>query len=170
MKYKTLFFIAFLFTGLMMFQSCNSNPPGATKTVKIEGNKFKGESFGAGITATSYKEYGEVITALEKSKEVNATFKAIVNEVCQTKGCWMTLSVKNQPEMMVQFQDYGFFMPKGISGKEVLVQGKAFKEITPVDELRHMAEDAGKSKEDIAAITKPKEELKVLATGVLLLN
>jgi hypothetical protein len=39
-----------------------------------------------------------------------------------------------------------------------------------VEELKHLAEDAGKSKEEIEAITEPKEELKFLATGVLLLD
>ena len=50
------------------------------------------------------------------------------------------------------------------------MDGFAFKEVTPVDELRHYAEDEGMSKEEIAAITEPKEELKFMASGVLLLN
>jgi hypothetical protein len=48
------------------------------------------------------------------------------------------------------------------------MQGKAFKEVTSVDELRHYAEDAGDSKEEIAKITEPKTELKFEATGVVL--
>ena len=72
--------------------------------------------------------------------------------------------------MFVKFKDYGFFMPKDIAGKRVVMDGYAFKEITPVDELRHYAEDEGKSPEEIAAIVEPKEELKFLAKGVLLLN
>ena len=71
---------------------------------------------------------------------------------------------------MVKFYDYGFFVPKDISGKEVIVEGKAFKEVTPFDELRHYAEDAGKSADEIAAITEPKAEWKFEATGVLVLD
>ena len=51
-----------------------------------------------------------------------------------------------------------------------LINGKAFVTETPVDELRHYAEDAGKSKEEIEAITEPKEELKIIASGAALEN
>ena len=60
---------------------------------------------------------------------------------------------------MVKFKDYGFFMPKDISGKEVILNGKAYVNEVPVDEQRHYAEDAGKSEEEIAAITEPKKDL-----------
>jgi hypothetical protein len=71
--------------------------------------------------------------------------------------------------VMVRFKDYGFFVPKDIAGRRVLMNGYAFKELTPVDELRHYAEDAGKSAEEIAAITEPKAEIKFLASGVFLI-
>ena len=43
-------------------------------------------------------------------------------------------------------------MPKNISGEEVIVNGQAFVKEMPVEELRHYAEDAGKTKEEIEAI------------------
>ena len=61
-------------------------------------------------------------------------------------------------------------MPKDISGRKVVMQGIAYREVTSVDELRHYAEDAGKSAAEIALITKPKEELKFMASGVVLLD
>ena len=73
-------------------------------------------------------------------------------------------------EMFVQFQDYGFFMPKDIAGREVIVEGKAYKQETSVEELKHYAEDAGKSAEEIAAITEPVMEKKFMATGVVLVK
>ncbi|MEL6969642.1 MAG: DUF4920 domain-containing protein, partial [Bacteroidota bacterium] len=50
------------------------------------------------------------------------------------------------------------------------MNGKAFYQTTSVDDLRHYAEDAGKSEEEIAAITEPKRELAFLADGVILLE
>ena len=155
---------------LFAFQSCQSVAQGTAEKVKLEGQEFEGTSFGKGITSSTLQAYDTVLESLKSSNEVETTVKAKVNEVCQAKGCWMILADGNSTEMMVKFEDYGFFMPKDISGKEVIIQGKAFKEVTPVDELRHYAEDAGKSKEEIAAITEAKEELKFMATGVLLLN
>ena len=145
---------------------------GEQKTIKTKtGEKFSGQNYGDKIHNKAVVEMGDVLTALEGEKEVKTTMKARVSEVCQVKGCWMTLDSKASAEpMVVKFQDYGFFVPKDISGKEVIIEGTAYKEVTPVEELRHYAEDAGKSKEEIAAITQPKEELKFMATGVLVLD
>ena len=58
---------------------------------------------------------------------------------------------------MVRFKNYSFFVPKDIEGKEVIVEGKAFIDILTVDELKHYAFDAGKSKEEIDKIKEKKE-------------
>ena len=101
---------------------------------------------------------------------VRTTLRGTVSEVCQKKGCWMTLPVDgaDQP-MLVRFKDYGFFVPKNISGREVVLHGKAYYQITPVDELRHYAKDAGEDLATIAAITEPRRELRFLAEGVRIL-
>jgi len=59
-------------------------------------------------------------------------------------------------------------MPKNIAGEEVIVNGKAFVTETSVEELRHYAEDAGESEEDIMKITAPKKTYAFMADGVLL--
>ena len=41
---------------------------------------------------------------------------------------------------------------------------------TPVEELRHYAQDARKSKEEIALITEPKEEISLTAKGILVVG
>lgn len=134
--------------------------------------KVQGESFGEVVKVKQVISYDELLAQVEKADKAieNVQVEGKVREVCQKKGCWMTIYSDNNSsqEMMVKFKDYGFFMPLDISGKTVIMQGKAFKEVTPVDELRHYAEDAGKSKEEIAKITEPKIELKFEATGVVL--
>ena len=79
----------------------------------------------------------------------------------------MTLSIDNDSEMMIRFKDYGFFVPLDASG-EVLIHGKAFISETSVDDLRHYAEDAGASDDEIAAITTPKTSYNFEADGVLI--
>lgn len=95
-------------------------------------------------------------------------FKAKVNSVCQKKGCWMRLDAGENKEIFVKFKDYGFFMPKDLAGKEVLVNGYAFVEETSVEDLKHFAEDAGKSEEEVAAITKSEMTYSFIADGVLI--
>jgi len=99
---------------------------------------------------------------------ISTKMVAKVDEVCQAKGCWMKLDIGNEEQVMVKFKDYGFFMPKNIAGKEVIVNGKAFVSEVSVEEQRHYAEDAGKSEEEIAAITETKRTYTFEADGVLL--
>ena len=102
------------------------------------------------------------------SKEsMNAKVTGTVESVCQAKGCWMKVKMDNGETMRVTFKDYGFFVPKDIAGKTVVVEGVAEKKTTPVAELRHYAEDAEKSKEEIAKITDPQNELAFVADGVI---
>ena len=76
----------------------------------------------------------------------------------------------SEGEIFVQFQDYGFFMPKDLAGQEVIIEGKAYRQETSVEELKHYAEDAGKTAEEIAAITEPVMEKKFMATGVVVVK
>ncbi len=99
---------------------------------------------------------------------VPAKMVAKVEEVCQAKGCWMVLKLNDDEEVMVRFKDYGFFMPKDIAGKEVVVNGIAFVSEMSVEEQRHYAEDKGETKEAIEAITSPKKTYSFEADGVLL--
>ena len=133
----------------------------------------------------TYKSFGEEISsnAAISNSELLTTYQIATTEdtlmvksrvkvldVCQAKGCWMIVDLGNEQTARVKFKDYGFFMPKDIKGKEVIINGKAFVNVMPVDELRHYAEDAGKSKEEVAKITEPKKTNSFLADGVLLVN
>jgi hypothetical protein len=131
-----------------------------------------GKHFGAAITADNAVAYAEVPAKMAAVDSLALKVTGKVSEVCQKKGCWMTLvsDQPGQPEMRVTFKDYAFFMPKDLSGKRVVVDGFAYVETTPVDVLRHYAEDAGKSKAEIAAITEPKREVSFEASGVLILD
>jgi Domain of unknown function (DUF4920) len=101
--------------------------------------------------------------------EINdITLSGVVNEVCQAKGCWMTTNLSDGKSMTIKFKDYAFFMPKDCSGKTFIAHGKIFSKITSVKELKHLAEDAGKSKKEIAKIKVPKEEIRFEADGVIL--
>ena len=134
------------------------------------------------VDQTSYATYGEKITAqnlmavstvkehyknLKSGDTATVKFKAPIDAVCKSKGCWMRLDLGNEEEVFVKFKDYAFFVPTDAAG-EAIVEGKAFVEETSVQDQQHLALDAGMSADDIAAITEPKRELKLMATGVLM--
>jgi hypothetical protein len=80
----------------------------------------------------------------------------------------MNLPLAEEKEAMVRVKEYSFFMPLDAKCKDVIVAGKAFVTVTSVEELRHYAEDAGKSVAEIAKITSVKKEFAFEASGVLL--
>lgn len=119
------------------------------------------------------KEEGleEVETADEKTAMgVKTKVSAKVAEVCAMNGCWMELQTEGGETVRVQFKDYGFFVPRSMAGKEVVVAGQLYKQETSVADLQHFAKDAGKSEEEIAQITEPKVGYKLYADGVVLVQ
>ncbi len=132
-------------------------------------------------SGTAYNSYGATIstdeaialTSLDEQVQgkdsVMLTLKGTIEQTCAKKGCWMTVQDENGIATRVTFKDYGFFVPtEGAEGKDVVFSGVAKRKITDVSTLRHFAEDAGKSLEEINAITEPKEEIEFVASGVVI--
>lgn len=163
-------YLTLLLIGLLLF-SCKNEGSKETETEIKQDISYV--SFGKeilsddAIPAASMAEHYKTMKA---GDSVNSKMIGKVNEVCQAKGCWMKLDLENGNQVMVKFKDYGFFMPKNIAGEEVIINGKAFVNEVPVEELRHYAEDAGKSAEEIAAITESKKTYSFEADGVLLIQ
>ncbi len=121
----------------------------------------------------SYKVYGEEISASEplsteaflaEVSDVPSSYKiqGIVTEVCQSKGCWMMIKNDQGQSIRVTFKDYGFFVPKDISGREVILEGEA--SLAQLDEAtaQHFADDAGVEYEG-----SMRNEVAIVARGVL---
>ena len=136
---------------------------------EIMGKEINGMmSYGAEISAEEAIPGTELIAALGEQDSITVKVESGINSCCQKKGCWMKMDIGGDKELMVRFKDYGFFVPMDSEGKVAIVEGKVKKSVIPVDELKHYAEDAGKSQEEIDAITEPEEKLTFLADGVLI--
>ena len=162
-------FIALSILFAMAFTSCKTEK--GNKEEVTEKITAEYASFGDEITdesALTSEEMKMKFENLQVGDTINVKFESKIAEVCSKKGCWMKLPLDEKNETMVKFKDYGFFMPLDSQGKEVIVEGKAFVQVTSVDELRHYAEDAGKSKKEIEAITEPERTYAFEADGVLL--
>ena len=160
---KKIFVIAAMSVALV---SCNKN----VSSVKSE-PKLTYASFGDKIKADNSITKEEMLAkykTLKAGDTLNVKVATKINEICQNKGCWMTLDLGNSEKAFVKFKDYGFFVPMNAQKRESVVEGKAFIQETPVAELKHYAEDEGKSAEEVAKITEPKKEYRFLANGVLI--
>ena len=164
------FAIQFCAVALVFFVGCKQ----AEKVNNLEISKVQElafVSFGDKISNEEVVTSKEMLLKFEDmtfGDTINVKFASEIKEVCAAKGCWMKLPLTAEKEVMVRFKDYGFFMPLDSQGKEVVLEGKAFVQTTSVAELRHYAKDAGKSKEEIAAIITSKKEFSFEANGVLL--
>ena len=132
------------------------------------------------VELANFEHFGEVEVAPEGAVPVSlavaqadesegdlVTLEGEVAEVCQMKGCWMTLITGEDETIRVTFKDYGFFVPKDISGRNVVLSGKMKLDTLTVDVLKHYAEESGKSQEEIDAISEPSIEWAIVAEGVL---
>ena len=159
---KRLLVILFLLP--IFLSGCKNKTEKAKETVAYA-------SFGEKISdegVISKEEMMERFASLEQGDTINLKFASTINEVCKKKGCWMKLDLGKEQESMVRFKDYGFFVPKDIDNKEVIVGGKAYIAKISVDQLKHYAKDGGKSEEEINKITEPELTYAFEAHGVLL--
>jgi hypothetical protein len=116
-----------------------------------------------GAVATS-----ELLAMVTGNDSIAVKVVGTVNSSCQKKGCWMKMDMGNGEEMRVSFKDYSFFVPKNLNGETAIIEGYAFVDTIDVDFLKHLAEDAGKSKDEIAAISEPEISVNFMANGVII--
>jgi hypothetical protein len=151
-------FITLLIAGLGLVT--NAQPPA--------GDAKPGDVYGEKITVEGAVPLNDVVAKLNAGAEaVDTKLKAKVVDVCSKKGCWITLEMQDGQTAMVKMKDYGFFVPLAAIGKTVVIDGEVKMKTTSVAELKHYAEDAKKSKEEIDAITEPKKEVRVMAKGIV---
>jgi len=130
-------------------------------------------NFGENITADNSITAAEMLEKFQNIKEgdtIPIKFKSTIIDVCQKKGCWMNMDLEGNKDAFVRFTNYDFFVPLDAAEQESIVEGRAFLSVVTVDELKHYAKDAGKTQEEINAITEPRITYAIQADGVLIQN
>jgi len=128
-----------------------------------------------GVVYGQVSEEKSAVTVDElPTKLVDDTFtgqiKGKVAEVCKAEGCWIRVQKNDGSTMMVRAKDHAFLMPENIVGKTVLIEGNATVKETSEQMRKHYAEDAGKSKEEIAKIKGSEKNVEFAAKGVKVLD
>ena len=141
-------------------------------TTMVVVNAQDAESAKPGVTYGKYSEEGMKpvnVNDIEKKMTDNkfdGKIQGKVVEVCQAMGCWAKVQKDDGSTVMIKVKDHEFAMPKDIVGRTVVVEGKAELKETSVAMLKHYAEDAGKSKDEVEKIKEPKKELIMTIKGV----
>lgn len=153
---KYFFIIACIFSVIFLM----AQPP--------EGSADKGMTFGLPTTEIDAVSAKDLPSMLDPKEPKAVKVKGKVVEVCKAEGCWLRMETTGGT-MMIRMKNHSFFVPVSLNGKTIIAEGTASLKETSIDMLRHYAEDAGKSKEEIAAIKDPKKEIVLQATGILVL-
>lgn len=136
------------------------------------------------VDSVSYKEYGpakvdekkamDVVTMLKdfsskNGAETEYTVEAKISQVCAKAGCWINIDKGNGETFMVRFKDHFTIPTNTAPGTMAILHGSAYMDTVSVDMLRHFAEDAGDSPEEIEKITEPQYNLGFEADAIRLL-
>lgn len=166
---KLTFFVA----AIIGLAACNNNSETSTEvkeepieTVVMQDSVYPyhaGAEFDASLAITGEEAYTLLTDSIDT---IPMTLKGNITAACQAKGCWMTVDMGENEDMMVKFKDYEFFVPLDAADHETVVEGVAIKQVTTVAELKHYAQDANASQDSIDAITEPKVEWMFMANGV----
>ena len=164
---KNTFLIVILTISLF---SCKQKAQTAQSPIQVGSTVY--EVYGAALDAQSVLPMNDLAMSFSTMKKTDTLFTKVqgtIKEVCTKKGCWMTLDLGEEKDLMVRFKDYGFFMPLEAKG-DVIINGYATISETSVADLKHYAEDAGASELEIEAIVTPELTYSFEADGVLLAN
>jgi hypothetical protein len=121
------------------------------------------------VDETAAISVAELVSRMDKSKEPQTvTIKSPLSAVCQNAGCWVQVPKPDGKPLMVRFKNHFTIPPATPLGTESYIHGIAYWDTVSVKMLRHYAEDAGKSQEDINKITQPEFKLNFEGDGIKL--
>lgn len=125
-----------------------------------------GMKFGKEFNPAEAVAADKLSTIVVTDKPTGLMVKGKVTEVCKAEGCWIKIQTEEGP-VLVKMKDHAFVVPLSLAGMNVIIKGTGKIQETSVERLRHYAEDAGKSKEEIEAIKDPKREIVLQAEGLI---
>jgi len=157
---KAFFFSALFFLSLAVAAQESSDIKPAAKGVVY------GEAVSSEGTVVQVNDLQSKLTSGAFEGKVTGTVK----EVCKAMGCWMKLQKEDGTTLLVKTKDHGYFMPQDLVGKKVVMEGTASVKEVSEAQRKHLAEDAGKTKDEIAKIKGPEKEVQFIAKGVEVLD
>jgi hypothetical protein len=120
--------------------------------------------FGAAFTDAKKVALADVLADVDKFAESSIKIEGTIKDVCQQKGCWLVVT-DGKREMRVSFKDYGFFVPKDVKDRKVVLEGLVSKKTITEGAAQHYASESTDSV-DPSTIQGPQQIVAMVATGV----
>lgn len=117
-----------------------------------------------------YVSADDLATRADEFDGQQVAVEGTVREVCQMKGCWLTLDNAAGETIRVAVPkdadgEYLYTFPMDTAGRPARLAGTVTVEDTDVETLRHLAEDGGQDAAAVAAITAPERTIVLTASG-----
>lgn len=118
-------------------------------------------SYGKPLPEGASTPISQAIAAFDAHAGKPARFSGRITQVCQAKGCWMTLEDDGRTAR-VMFGDHAFFLPRDSAGRAEVHGVLSRKELTAA-QVQHLQEDA-------KGLPVSPVEYRIVADGVVLLG
>lgn len=158
MKTFSILFISTIIASMLLGQACKSKSDQNTDALFY--------TYGDSIDMENSVDVATLPALLAGYDSIACNLKGQISEVCQTKGCWMSMPIGEDDELFIKFKDYAYFVPMNAGGRDAVVQGYAYVDTVSVSELKHFAQDAGKAQDEIEAIDQPEIRFTFMADAV----
>ena len=147
--------------------ACEDSPEkDKTKESVVEVTQKDPNIFGKEIIFDKVADYRRLPSLMETTNTIDTKLIGEVNDVCQASGCWINMDIGNNQYIHITFKDEAFVVPKDLTGKSVVIEGVATKELVSVELQKKAAKSEGLSQEEVDAITSPKTEYYFEAVGL----
>jgi hypothetical protein len=123
-----------------------------------------GKHFGAKFTDAKLVPLADVLADVDTFSKAPIKVEGTIKDVCQQKGCWLVVT-DGKRQMRVSFKDYGFFVPKDVKDRTVVLEGLVSKKTLTEGAAQHYASESTE-KVDPSTIQGPQEVIAMVATGV----
>jgi len=127
----------------------------------------EGEDFGASLTLVRPTSLAEVLREPARFAGETILLHGRISDVCQKRGCW-TVIREDGEQVRVQFEDYGFFLPKDSVGADAYAQGRVSVVTLSEREARHYESESRGG--DPSRVDGPRREILFTAAGVRLVG
>lgn len=122
------------------------------------------------LTDADNVDAATVLADLKKYEGKNVRLTGTVTGVCTKKGCWMKMSSNGSPmNVFVKFTCpvEGRLIPLDAKGKPAVAEGKLIVKKVSEKDARHIAEEDGRTKEEVAAIKGEQTQIEMEGPSAL---
>lgn len=131
-------------------------------------------TFGTAVNDSNVTAVSTILATPDEYVGKQVTIKGVVTNVCEKRGCWMTVqSDQRFQELFIKVRDGDMVFPLSARGSEAIVTGKLTAVPLSLEQSRdYLAEEAKKQGKtfDVASVTAPVNFYQLAPSGVKILE